>query len=606
MVALVGISLTNMYQRTIGCCTFLHIGALASLLLLSSCGTSKKSNVTPQKEEVSSSVSIEKISPETQRKFDYFFLEATRKKSLGEFDAAFDLYRHCLSIDPESPAALSEISQYYIFLKQPKKGLDYLEKAVTNDPNNYWYNQNLASIYQQQGDTLKAIESFERMSAKFPEHQEPLMALLDLYNQSKNYSKAINTLDRLEKSSGKTEQISMEKFRMYLLMEDNKKAFKEIESLANEYPNDMRYLGILGDVYLNNGKKKEAFDTYKKVLSIEPNNAQAMVSIANYYEQTNQNQLYKQQIDSVLLNKRVDSDIKLDILRQMIAQSGQNSKDSTHIVYLFKKIVDGENEDAQVPMLYVQYLLSKGMEKETVPVLNQILDIDPSNVAARLQLLSYAIKKNDFQEAIKICEPAIELLPEAIEFYYYLGLSYYQAERVDDAFNTFKKGIGQVNERSDKKIVSDFYSMIGDIYHTRKDDASAYAAYDSSLVYNPENTGALNNYAYYLSVNKQNLDKAEELSYRTVKAEPNNGTFLDTYAWILFVKGKYSEAKVYMEDAMKKGGSESDVVTEHYGDVLYMNGDKEGAMKYWIKSRDMGNKSEVLKKKIEKKKYIAE
>lgn len=600
MVALLSFSKAN---RLFVGFTPLHIGALASLLMFSSCGVSKS---TVQHNEATSAVSIPAISPQSQRKFDYFFLEATRQKAKGEYDAAFELYQHCLSIDPNSAAVLSEISQFYFFLKQPKKGLEYLEKAVKNDANNYWYNQSLASVYQQQGNNVKAIETFERMASQFSERQEPLMGLLDLYNQEKNYPLAIRTLDKLERKMGKSEQLSMEKFRMYLLMSDNKKAFKEIENLANEYPNDMRYLCILGDVYLNNGKPKEALATYQKILSIEPGNAQTLVSLANYYEQTGQDNLYKQQVDTVLLNKKVDNDIKVDIMRQLIAQSQQTGKDSTRIIPLFQKIIEGEREDAQVPMLYAQYLLSKGMNEQATPILKMILDIDPENTAARLQLLSFSIKKNDFQEAIKICEPAIQLVPQALEFYYYLGLSYYQAERVDDALNTFKKGVAQVNDKSDKKVVSDFYSMMGDIYHTKENDVKAFAAYDSSLVYNPENTGALNNYAYYLSLNKKDLDKAEELSYRTVKAEPNNGTFLDTYAWILFAKGKYSEAKIYMEDAMKKGGDQSDVVTEHYGDVLYMNGNKEEAMKAWNKALEMGRKSDTLKKKIEQKKYIAE
>ena len=179
------------------------------------------------------------------------------------------------------------------------------------------------------------------------------MALIDLYNQSKDYAKVVKALDLLEKKSGKTEQISMEKFRMYLLMEDNKKAFNEIESLANEYPNDMRYLCVLGDVYLNNGKPKEAYATYQKVLETEPGNTQVLVSLASYYQQTGQLDKYEQQVDSVLLNKKVESDIKADIMRQMIAKSQQTGKDSTRIIPLFNRMMEGEQEDAQIPMLYV-------------------------------------------------------------------------------------------------------------------------------------------------------------------------------------------------------------------------------------------------------------
>lgn len=604
MVALLGSSQADRFRSVMAGFTPWHVGALSALLLFSSCGSSVKT--TQRAIEPSVTTVATRLSPDQQRKYDYYFLEATRQKSKGSFDVAFELYQHCLNIDPNAASSLSEISQYYFFLKQPEKGLACMEKAVQNAPDNYWYHQTLASLYQQQGNNQKAIEAFERMSNQFPDRQDPLMALIDLYNQTKDYPKVIQTLNRFEQISGKNEQISMEKFRIYLLMEDHKKAFNEIESLANEYPNDMRYLCVLGDVYLNNGKPKEAYATYQKVLAAEPGNPQVLVSLANYYEQMGQTELYEQQIDSVLLNKKVDNEIKTDIMRQMIVNAQQTGKDSARIIPLFQKIMEGEQEDTQIPMLYVQYLLAKGMEKESVPVLKQIVELTPENIPARLQLLSYSIKKNDFQEAIKICEPALEVTPEALEFYFYLGLSYYQAERIDDALHVFKKGLTHVTDNSDKKIVSDFYSMMGDIYHNKEQNAMAYAAYDSALVYNPENTGAMNNYAYFLSVEKKDLDKAEEMSYKTIKVEPNNDTFLDTYAWILFIKGKYSEAKIYIEDAMKKGGDKSDVVTEHCGDIFYMTGSKEEALKYWLKAREMGNKSETLKKKIELKKYIAE
>ena len=105
---------------------------------------------------------------------------------------------------------------------------------------------------------------------------------------------------------------------------------------------------------------------------------------------------------------------------------------------------------------------------------------------------------------------------------------------------------------------------------------------------------------------RKDLDKAEEMSYKTVKAEPKNSTYLDTYAWILFEKGKYAEAKIYIDDAMKNGGEESDVIVEHCGDIYFMNGEKEEALKFWLKAKEMGCESKTLDKKIERKKYIAE
>nr|WP_235816451.1 tetratricopeptide repeat protein [Bacteroides ihuae] len=541
-----------------------------------------------------------------QRKYDYFFLEATRFKSKGEYDSAFDLFRHCLDLNPNASSALYEISQFYLFLKQVTQGQDALEKAVANEPDNYWYSQALVSLYQQQEQKEKAISFLESMVSRFPTRRESLFSLVDLYNQQKDYGKVIFTLDRLEDILGKNEQLSMEKFRIYLQTEDDKKAFQEIESLAKEYPMDMRYLTLLGDVYLQNGKKKEAYDTYQKVLAVEPDNAMALFSLASYYEQTGQKMLYEQQLDTLLMNRKVPAETKVNVMREFIVQSEQDGKDSTEVMAIFERMMLQDTEDSQIPMLYSQYLLSKGMEKKSIPVLWQVIQIDPTNTAARMMLLGSAVRANDYEQVIKLCEPGIEATPESLELYFYLGIAYYQADRWDDALNVYKKALTHVTADSKKEVVSDFYSMMGDIYHTKKQITEAYAAYDSALVYNPSNIGALNNYAYYLSVEHRDLDKAEEMSYKTVKAEPNNATYLDTYAWILFEKGNYAEARIYMDDAMKNGGDKSDVVVEHCGDIYFMTGDVKGAMEYWHKALDMGNKSETLKQKIEKKKYIAE
>jgi tetratricopeptide (TPR) repeat protein len=559
------------------------------------------------------------LSPEERRKFDYFLLEAVRLKEKGEMVAAFDMYNHCLDIDPGSAVTQYELGKLYMYLGQADKGEKLLLAAMKAAPDNYWYKETLAGYYQRKGENEKGIEVIEGMVAQFPSRLEPLMALVDLYNRTKNYEKVIHTLDRLEKLDGKSEQISMEKFRMYLAMDDNERAFAEIENLAKEYPYEMRYLTMLGDIYLENGKQEEAYDTFQKVLGNEPGYAPAMLSMASYYEKTGQDSLYRIQLDSLLLNRKVETDTKLNIMRQLIMRSERGDKDSTRIVGLFNSMLAQEQETADVAMLAAQYLLSKRMDEEAKPVLRQVLDIDPENKPARLQLLSFAISKEDLDEVIRLCAPAVEYMPEALEFYYYWGIAHYQKKEHDEALEVFRKGVRQVGPDSDKSMASDFYSIMGDLYHIKKMNAEAYAAYDSALVYKPDNIGALNNYAYYLSVERKDLDKAEEMSYRTVKAEPTNDTYLDTYAWILFEKGKYAEARIYIDQALQNGGDKSSVVVEHCGDIYYQSGEREKALEYWIQAEKLAEESadnedeardakelKRLKKKIANKKYYEE
>lgn len=574
------------------------IGYVLVCVLLVSCGTSRqKARVRPVEAAV--------LTPEQQRKYDYFFLEAARLKAQKKYDAAFDLLQHCLTINPDASSALYELAQYYLFLKQVPQGQAALEKAVANDPDNYWYSQGLANLYQQQDEKEKAVELLEGMSVRFSGKLDPLYALLDIYNREEQYDKVIATLNRIEGKMGKNEQLSMEKFRIYLQMKDNENAFREIESLVAEYPMDSRYQVVLGDVYMQNGKEEEAYNVYRKVLDAEPDNAMAMYSLASYYEATGQKELYRQQLDTLLLNRKVPSETKINVMRQFIVQNEQDGKDSTRVIGLFDRILEQEPDDAGMPMLYAQYLLSKGMNGKAFPVLRQVLAIEPTNTAARMMLLGEAIRKEDYNDVIGLCEAGVETNPEMLEFYFYLAIAYNQAERTDDVISVCRKALTQTTADSKKEVVSDFYSILGDAYHMKDLHTEAYAAYDSALVYNPSNIGALNNYAYYLSVERRNLDKAEEMSYKTVKAEPGNATYLDTYAWILFEKGNYAEARLYIDDAMKNDGSKSDTIVEHCGDIYYMTGDVDKALEYWKQALEMGSESKTLKQKIRKKKYVA-
>ena len=586
------------------------------VLLLVSCGTSRKASVSAKDKTI---VGLEDpLSFEQRRKFDYYFLEALRLKEKGELDAAFDMYSHCLEIDSQSAAVQYELAQFYMFLGQTQKGESLLRKAVSLEPDNYWYKQTLASHYRKRGENKQAVGVIEDIVDRFPSRLEPLMELVDLYARLEDYKKVIHTLDRLEKLDGKSEQISMEKFRMYLQMGDMEKAFTEIENLVAEYPYEMRYLNILGDAYLENGRSEEAYPIFRKVLNEEPGYAPAMLSLASYYEKTGQDSLYRVQLDSVLLNRNVENEMKVNIMRQLIARSERGDKDSTKIVGLFDAILEQEQPNADVAMLAAQYLLSKKMDDKATSVLHKIVEIDPENKPAHLQLLSFAISKNDLDEVVRICTPAIEYMPEALEFYYYKGLAHYQKDQNDEALKVFEKGVRQVNEESDKTLVSDFYAIMGDIFHSKKMDAEAYAAYDSALVYKEDNIGVLNNYAYYLSVERKNLDKAEEMSYRTVKAEPKNDTYLDTYAWILFEKGKYAEARIYIDQALQHGGTGSSVVVEHCGDIYFHCGETEKAVEYWKRAEEVSKKEvddknyarseqelKLLRKKISNKKFYS-
>jgi tetratricopeptide (TPR) repeat protein len=155
---------------------------------------------------------------------------------------------------------------------------------------------------------------------------------------------------------------------------------------------------------------------------------------------------------------------------------------------------------------------------------------------------------------------------------------------------------------------------MGDILHQKGREQEAFAAYDSCLQWKDDNIGCLNNYAYYLSEKGLQLDKAEQMSYRTIKAEPKNATFLDTYAWILFMQRRYSEAKIYIDQTLQCDSDSSAVLLEHAGDIYFHVGEEDKAVSFWQKALEKasdnseikGERQQVLIRKIKLKKFIKE
>lgn len=576
----------------------LYFVLLVAWMLVGACASSKK---------VTMGTADGGMSEADARRHDYYFLEATRQREAGNHADALALYEHCLSIHPQSAAVMYELAQYYAFLQQPERSRALLEKSVALQPDNFWYRQTLGAYYRSVKEVDKAIAVYEEMSRQFPARGELLMMLMDLYSQQKDYANLIKTLDRLEVKEGKSEQLSMEKYRIYLQMGDKEKAFTEIENLSKEYPNDLRYRVMLGDSYLDNDRADEAYTIFQEALAADPENAQAQLSLAAYYERMGMDSLFYAQQEAVLMNRKLDSGVKVEVMRRIILQNEQAGGDSTRVFQLFTRLLAAPQEDAAMATLCYSYMQHKQMDDSmAVPVLEKILEVEPDNIAARYSLLMVAVRKNDYEEAVRICEPAIQYNPEELAFYYYLGVSYFQTDRNPDALSVLQKGVLQVNPQSDKKLVSDFYTFIGDLHHSMDNQPACYEAYDSALVYNPDNIGVLNNYAYFLSLERCDLDRAEEMSYRTVKAEPKNDTYLDTYAWILFEKGRYTEARIYIDEAMKNGGAESATIVEHSGDIYFMLGEEDKALDFWKQAADMEHDSKTLEQKIRQRKYIKE
>ena len=557
------------------------------------------------------------VAQDTSRRYDNFFLEAICQREKGNNDAAFDLLRHSVDIDSTRSEAYFYLAQYYGALKQKDKMLGMMKKAVDLEPDNTTYLETLANVYISQRQYAEGIEMLERLYDKSRERDEVLGMLVQLYEQQQDYDNAIRTLNRLETLEGKSERLSFAKSSLFTQKGDKKAAISEMKKLADQYPHDNNYRCLYGNTLYVNGQQKKALAIYHEILKDDPDNRNAQMAMLAHYNEQHDSAAANRLIEEILLNKQSSTEDRVTLMRQVIGESERAGGDSTRVLQLFHRMLDLPQSDADMALFCATYMNLKKMPKDSIgAVLEKAIQIAPDNAAARLQLVSYAWQNEDRDKVIALCKEARQYNPDEMAFYYYQGIAYYQNSQLDEALDAFQNGIGVITQQSDPAIVSDFYAVMGDIMHQKGMDREAYAAYDSCLQWKDDNIACLNNYAYYLSIKGEQLDKAEQMSYRTIKAEPKNATYLDTYAWILFMQKRYSEARIYIDQTLQNDSDTSAVLLEHAGDIYYHVGDTDKALVFWQQSLDravagndkeiQGPRRQVLIRKIKLKKYLKE
>lgn len=580
------------------------VALLLATLSLTSCGSASMSSKKGNHHSTSSTI-YTPLDYNTSQRFKYFYLEAINQQNKGNYAAAFDLLNHCQEINPNAAEVYFMRSAYYSMLKNDSLMVADIERAAALNPTNTTFMERLGQIYIGMGKFPKAIETYEKIYANTRDRDDVLNILIQLYDRQKDYDNMLRTIDRLESLEGSSEEITLARMRVLALKGDKEAELAELKSLSEKHPNDMNYHVMMGNWLLQNDRADEALKEYDYVLKMEPDNLMAQMSMLDYYRNVGEDSLANDLQEKMLINEDTPINSKMTLMRKVVADNEQEGGDSTQVLDLFHRILAQPQKTTDMHELYAAYMTLKKMPQDSInQALRDALEIAPDNAGVRLELIQAEWSKKNFDEVIRLSRAAQEYNPDEMAFYYFMGLAHFQKDERDEALNSFQRGVAQINESSNKEIVSDFYAIMGDILHEKGREKEAYAAYDSCLQWKPDNIGCLNNYAYYLSEQGKDLQRAEQMSYRTIKAEPQNSTYLDTYAWILFMQERYEESKLYIDQAVQNDSTVSVVILEHAGDIHAKVGEMDKALDFWRKARDNGNDSKVLIRKIKLRKYL--
>ena len=522
-------------------------------------------------------------------RFNELFLEAIRQKEAERIDAEYELLDAALRIVPDASEALYEMAiiklsfTTYSDTLSRAEGDSLLRRTVELEPDNLYYKETLGTYLANSASYREAIRIYEEIADSKPAY-ETLATLIWLYKASGDYAGAIRAIERLERIDGRSEQLSMEKFQTYLAMKDDEHAYQAIEDLCAEYPLDLRYRVLLGDLYDQHGHHEQALDIYRDVLAADPENSYAQLSLLAYYKAAGADSLYTNFLKRVVLNPRTMQGARLEAMRSYAVDNIKQQQPQGPVVSLFLQALSQPQENRDMAELYAYYIVEKKMPADSlVSAMRRILTIEPDYTKARLQLLQMTLQRNDMHQAMQICREGELYDPAEVTFYYYEGATLYRMGRDREAAQALQRGAERITETTDPQLASDIYALTGDILHGLGIKEEAYQAYDHALDYNKLNLLCLNNYAYFLSLDAKRLDKAEQMSRTTIDTEKDNPTYLDTYAWILYRRNQFEQARIYINEALRytDDTAENASIFDHAGDIYYRCGDSAGALDLW-------------------------
>lgn len=552
----------------------------------------------PQTEKV-----VEKtLSNDEKNEFEYTFIEALKQKMVGNQQVALSLFSKCLSINPSSASAMFELAKIYSGNGDMTGSALLLERAIKIDPENKWYKVLLAQILQQGKQYEKAAALYSQLLKSDPENLDYLYMSAALLSSAQKYDQAIEAYNKLEKKVGISDQISVEKQQVYSAGGKKKEAVAELQKLIKSNPKEPRYYGLMADYYLSEKDEVNALKYYNKILEIDPDNGFVLFSLASYFREKGDKQNAWEYLEKGFRNKTVETDTKIQYY--VVVATGEDSTFFTkdQIGQLVDILVKTNSDDYRVYTVYAEYLFEKGKLAEAREQLLKVISIEKSNFAVWQRLILLSNDLMDFQAVYRDVNQALELFPEQSILYGLKALACLQLEKYEEVIKTLDEGDAYTLDNKQMKIQFDLYRAEANYKLDRVEEA--FKAFDDVLKVDPENWLALNNYAYYLSVRNENLAKAEQMAAKAVRANSNNATYLDTYAWVLFMRKDYNLARFYMETALKNGGDKNGVIVEHYGDILFMLGRQSEALEQWKKAKEVGETSEFLDEKIKQERYL--
>ncbi|MDA0196586.1 MAG: tetratricopeptide repeat protein [Bacteroidetes bacterium] len=540
---------------------------------------------------------VQSLSKDDKMQAEYYFVEAEKYFILDQYEKALELFEESLKYDDQNSGTYFKIGQTNFSLGKNSEALGPLMKAKELDSTNKYYYIMLADIYTGMADFSQAAEMYEEMMAKIPGNENYLFELAALYLYQNELDKSLEVYEKANDHFGLMEEVVYQKQQIYLKQGKPTLAIDEIRRLVDSYPDVRAYIIDMVKLMIENGQEAEAIVELEKLIEKDPTQTEASIMLSEAYRKTGDREKAMEALKVAFENPSLNFQAKLQLLAGYMAQLPDVQIENL-AVELSQRLIDAHPDESKGFAIAGDLQIQLGNKEKALEYYRKAVELDNSNFNLWQNVIQLEMERSDYDKVISHSEEALEYFPNQAVLYYFNGSAHLYKNEYQSAINSFNQG---KKFAANNELKSVFHGQLGDAYNGVGDNNNSDLAYEESLKSNPDNDHALNNYSYYLSLRKENLERAIEMSTKLVKKYPENSTYLDTHAWVLYMLGRYEEAKDFLEKAIRDENA-SGTIIEHYGDVMFKLGDDKKAVELWINAKNKSGASDLIDKKIADKK----
>ena len=525
---------------------------------------------------------------------EYYFTEGMKFYILESYSKAIELFQRALEINPTASGVNYTIAEAYARSGKYIEALRYAERALNLDATNKYNFLLVAHLYEQEKKYPQAIKIYQEMFKKLPDTEEYLFELGSIYNYLNKYEEALKIYDKIEKKFGISEDVALAKQKIYLKTGKIELAIGESKKLIKQFPDENKYVIFLAELYVSNKRKPEAIKLLEDLVKKNPDESEARVLLSELYRDGGDGSKANVEIEKAFANPEMGLDLKARMLAEYL-QNAKTSESLQNARRWAELLVKTHPDKGQSYALYGSVLKLSGEDHHARDNFIKATELGIADFDIWKEIVELDAQLNEFDKAILHSDQALVLFPNNPIFYYFNGFAHLARKEYKQAVDILEQGKSLSGGNND--MLGQFNGMLGDAYNGINNYEKSDEAYDLALKIEPNNDLILNNYSYYLSLRKEKLEKAKAMSLKLVEKYPDNSSYLDTHAWVLYMLKDYQGAKKNIEKALKISATNGTIL-EHYGDVLFKLGEKDKAVDQWIKAKSAGDTSTMLEKKI--------